>query len=300
LFQFEFLDEHNHDILDMKSSAKSWIYSWCAQHLPQLKEIKTNKGTTVYPEKIIPLFSGTSSLEVLQSAYFLPEANLPNLQELTFHGEIKDTEFFTKIYSYTYLRSLELFKIRVEEFYQIIEFFGKQLTSLTFVGDDPSDFDFFKVVHLCPNLAKLCIHFRKRQSQVKCSKFQERVSSKNFEHLESFTCDIDLPDGVLKSIIYAPLIKIIKVADYTVRKEDCKLVLDDEARFKRLEHVEFRRLRKGPGCTLDDLGLMVKLLVCGSPNLKVVDMQSDVSDVDLNQDPTGANKFVKLLKAKSK
>jgi len=308
VFNFSFYRSDTYPGTNFKNSTISWIYSWCAQHLPQLKMIDVDLGTTEQPEKITPIFSGTSSLEALQSAHFLPAASLPNLETLVFHGEIKDAQFFAKIFSYTNLTSLEVHNVKMDELDQILEFFGKQLTSLTCVTGDQSDFDCFKIVHFCPNLIKLCILLENPKKTVD-SKFRELVSSRNLRCLESVTFgsifhETVLPQGFLKFIFEAPAIEEINIRRYSLKKEDCRLVDDFvEGRFQKLEYVFFNDLQLEPGCTYDDLGLMVKLIVCGAPNLKqvVIDWEPISATTELfawKEYPNGAKKFVQLLKEK--
>jgi len=57
-----------------------WVYSWCAQCLPQLKLIGDNFKHNKVFDNVTPNFSRTSCLETLHTTSFLPEASLPNLK----------------------------------------------------------------------------------------------------------------------------------------------------------------------------------------------------------------------------
>jgi len=295
-----FVDKESAGKKALVDSSKSWIYSWCAQNLPHLKKITTHLKNDIFNRtKIAPIFSGTSSLEALNSTNYLPEASLPNLKELTFHGDIKDTQFFTKIRNYSNLTTLELHNIRLDELDQVLESFGRQLTSLTFLSDNHIIFDYFKVVHLCPKLVKLHIMVWELKEKTDTSKFKELVSSENFRHLESVEFGAHehegtLPDGFLEFIFQAPLLKIIKLTGYILKNKDLKLIQRCvvESRFQKLERVAFGRQS---GCTKDDLQLAIKLLVCAAIKLKEIRLPW----LSWYVDSTPAAKFLELLKVRS-
>jgi len=316
-FHFEMIrDKEQHTIA--KEVAKiEWIYSWCAQNLPQLKKIYTNydheelidyeDSDDELSDGVAPKFKGTSSLETLETMSFLPEANLPELKELIFIARIEDPHFFTKICSYSSLTSLQLFHIKVTgDLYRVLDLIGSQLSSLK-VKMEIVYVDYFRIFYSCPNLVEVTLVIDAEQR----SEFRERVDCSHVHHLEEVTfgynefCETwEMPAGLLSLIFQAPRIRMIDIYRFVLPREDCVWLRDVvEGRFQRLQAVSFAGLLLAPGCTVDDFALMVKFLVCGAPNLhyfQIVGGWDNETDADFDETWCGGHehsaiKFLDLL-----
>jgi len=300
-FYFSFMDDRFHSpSIKEASFTTAWIYSLCAQRLPRLRLIVGSLKPYIKPMKFTPKFDGTSHLEALKSQFLLPEASLPNLKYLNFCGEIRDWHFFRKISSYRNLSRLKLKSTHDCDLDKILELIGTQLSELE-IKDYQTDLA--KIFHLCPNLVIFwSMITTKVQSEETNFKFTELISSHNFRRLEHFYISpLKMPAGFLKLILNAPPIESVSVNPLYLKMEDCVWLRDVvEGRFQRLKWLEFSNVVLEPGCTMDHLGLMVKFLVCGAPNLKKVEMHF-IEDRRptlfykwLNEQP-GANKFMELV-----
>jgi len=303
-FHFEIVphqeEKYNND--DELTGVEEWVYSWCAQNLPQLKLIGDTFDTEHFYQ-VVPAFSGTSSLETLHSTSFLPEANLPNLKQLRFCGDIDDSNLFPKLCSYKNLTTLVLNGIKAKEFDQILELIGEQLSHLSVTMSNVNVFLLmYGIFHFCPNLVKVELELESITNSPAIL-FQELVSAKNFLCLEEFHCgymnpDMTLPAGILKLILQAPLIRNIHVEYFSLTMEDCIWLKDViEGRFQRLETVSFESLRLAPGCKIEDLGQIVKFLVSGAQKLSSFQIDWDDLDCreDWNEKQPGVIKFLELL-----
>jgi len=126
-------------------------------------------------------------------------------------------------------------------------------------------------------------------------------ASKQSRLVATLKCILDLPADLLKLIFEAPSIELIKFSDFYLEKEDCIWLRDlVEGRFQNLEEVCFFNMRMEHGCTTEDLGLMVKWLVCGAPKLKEFNVNFDstlnprASELWLLQQPC-ADKLIDLI-----
>jgi len=179
-----------------------------------------------------------------------------------------------------------------------LEFVGKQLSSLTasvWIGE----VDCFKIFALCPNLVNLQIDTDANGFLLQ-SAFEKHVCSKNFHKLETISIGSDyvMPESLFKLIFEAPCIRKIKMP-IVMKKENCELLqCVVQSRLQNLEDVRLD-LVLAPGCTLEDLGLMVKWLVCGAPNLKQVAINPSDTHFQAKWAAAqpGAFKFLKLLKS---
>jgi len=298
---------------DTENATKEWIYSWCAQSLPKLKQIVHSNDTTHCG--VTPTFTGTSNLETIQTASFLPEASLPHLKTLFLSGNIEDPNFFSKLSAYKNLTSLSCFEVNVKEFEKALELIGTQLFNLRIkLSNHGSDnaVDYYKLFYLCPNLKDASLHIKTGSvTAFENSPFKKLVTVKNFWRLESimggfFLNDVQrliLPAGLISLIFQAPFIRSIQFGYINLRKEDCELLSNVvEGRFKNLQFVFLYKPQLEPGLTLDEVGNLVKSLVCGAPNLLTIKITWYNDDDDPEHKKTrwlteqsDAIKFIKLL-----
>jgi len=278
------------DEIQKITQTSEWIYSWCAQCFPQLKLIAgTIEDCQMYDEEeplhysemrhVSPKFRCTSQLESLHVLGNLPEATFPNLKKLFFYGVHYISNVYTNISSFVNLSHLGFKSTSQEKIDKILELVGHQLSNLYFdltvLENRDGKFDLYKILFLCPNLVEI-VHQICDESvgPVFNSKFQELVTKHNFRRLRKVALVFEgneIPEGLLELIVQAPLIKIIHFYNFEIRKEDCQLVRDVvEGRFRQLEKVIFERLNLAPGCSFQDVGLMVKNFVCGAPNLQSI------------------------------
>jgi len=293
-FSLDNPDPVNHEVTNL-------IYTLCAQNLPNLKRIKVCSDL----DDVCPVIKATSNLEVLQTQICLPDASLPNLRELTLRGDFAaESKLSSKICSYTRLTTLKL--DNVENAGSILKLIGKQLSELHLFRQETVDL--FQVFHLCPNLIRF---FTSASSTVGNGRWKEKVSSENFRRLEVISYLPDemkhaFPASLLKMILLAPFITKVTLAQVSLGKKDCGWLRGvDEGRFQKLESFELRCLSLGPGCTMEDLGLMVKWLVCGAARLRKLTLEwccslDDSAHDKWEEEQKAAVEFIELLNPKCK
>jgi len=278
----------------------NWIYSYCAQTLPNLKRIKIRSVCGDF----CPAISGTSNLEAIDTEYNLPAASLPRLKQLMFRQDIEDENFASKLCSYRSLTHLTLND--VEKYARFLELIGTQLSYLKVGAVNEGVIDLYKILHLCPNLVTLFTISSDEEDKypIVKSRFKELVSSRNFRRLEEITLVnfewVSLPSGLFKFIFLAPCIRKIIITNTSIEKEECAWLRGvDEGRFQRLEEVYLAKLRLGSGCFVEDVGQMVEWLVCGAASLKSVIIKWNCHFDPSAEDEwckDGAVKFIELLK----
>jgi len=253
-----------------------WIYSLCAQNVPQLRLIGGPFDLAEYMFRYFtPIFSGTSSLETLHATGCLPEASLPNLKELLFiHDENIECNILPKLSSFKNLTTLGISTTDEDMLHQVLVSVGAQLSSLSVEIMIQHVDLYYKIFHSCPNLVKVELLVN-TGSYSQVSQHKELVGEKNFLRLEEIKCGYSVdgsfifPPGLLPLIFQAPKMRIIDFGHFSIQKEDCVWLRDvREGRFQRLERVNLSNLQLDPRCEMDEFALMVKLLVCGAINLK--------------------------------
>jgi len=313
-FHFFILFQPQNSCKDTENATKEWIYSWCAQFLPKLKQIVHSDDTTHCG--VTPTFTGTSNLETIQTASILPEASMPRLEKLIFDGDIEDPSFLVKLSAYKNLTSLSLLKVNVKDFENAFVLIGTQLSNLYIDSsknhNNGDAFDYFKLFYFCPNLKRADLFIETGSvTPIDNSQFKELVTVNNFSHLETIIgglfyrgCpQLILPAGLMSLIFQAPLIERVTFGYVTLRKEDCVFLSNVvEGRFKNLEMVSFFKTQLEPGLTLDDVGNLVKSLVCGAPNLFSIEIgwyndddYPEDNHIEWLMEQTAAIKFMDLL-----